>query len=104
MNPKANILINTDKRFSKFGKNFQHFETAKLSYPTEEQLQNLFLKEYEWKFGDRLETVSRREYGDRRYWRIIAFFNMKPTDFHCKPGDILEIPFPLERAMDIMGF
>ena len=38
---------------------------------------------------------------DTEYWWLIAWFNNKPTDIHCKVGDVLYIPLPLDKAIVI---
>lgn len=103
MRPKGEILVNTDERFEAFGKNFEYISTITLQQPTLEEEDTLSTIEYEWSFGDRWETVAQRFYGDRRYWIALAQYNLKPTDFHCKPGDIVDIPSPVGRLLEFMG-
>ncbi len=52
-----------------------------------------------YKTGDRLSKIAHKHYGDPRYWWVLAWFNAKPTDFHCKIGDIIEIPKPLDEVL-----
>ena len=40
-------------------------------------------------------------YDNADYWWIIAWFNNKPTDAHCKIGEVLYIPLPLDRAISV---
>lgn len=103
MRPKGEILVNSDERFKEFGKDFEYVESITLQYPTLEEQETLSNIEYEWRFGDRWEIVADRFYGDRRYWIALAQYNLKPTDFHCKPGDIIEIPSPIGRLLEFMG-
>ena len=49
--------------------------------------------------GDSLSKIAFKHYGDARYWWVLAWFNTKPTDFHCELGDIIEIPIPLEDVI-----
>ena len=49
--------------------------------------------------GDSLSKISHKHYGDARYWWLLAWFNAKPTDFHCEVGDIIEVPVPLEEVL-----
>ena len=49
--------------------------------------------------GDSLSKIAFKHYGDARYWWVLAWFNAKPTDFHCEIGDIIEIPLPLEEVI-----
>ena len=50
--------------------------------------------------GDRLSKLAHEHYGDARKWWILAWFNGKPTDFHCKIGDKIRIPFPEPDVVD----
>ena len=52
-----------------------------------------------YKTGDKLYKISYSYYGDTKYWWVIAWFNRKPTDFHCKIGDTIYVPFPLKQAL-----
>ena len=52
-----------------------------------------------YKTGDRLSKIAHKHYGDSRYWWVLAWFNSKPTDFHCKIGDIIEVPKPLDEVL-----
>jgi len=52
-----------------------------------------------YKTGDRLSKIAHKHYGDSRYWWVLAWFNSKPTDFHCKIGDIIEVPSPLDEVL-----
>ena len=49
--------------------------------------------------GDKMYKFSHEIYGDAQYWWLIAWFNNKPTDIHCKIGEVLYIPLPLDRAI-----
>lgn len=48
---------------------------------------------------DKLNKIAFKEYGDPKFWWIIAWFNGKPTDFDFKPGDEVYIPHPLEEVL-----
>ena len=52
-----------------------------------------------YKTGDKLYKLSYEYYGDTKYWWVIAWWNRKPTDFHCRIGDTIYIPFPLKQAL-----
>ena len=49
--------------------------------------------------GDRMYKFAFDVYGDPDYWWIIAWFNNKPTDAHCKIGEVLYVPLPLSTAI-----
>ena len=50
--------------------------------------------------GDSLSKIAFKHYGDARLWWLLAWYNSKPTDFHCKLGDIIEVPFPLREVLE----
>ena len=64
-----------------------------------EDIASLTVVDVVWKSSDRLTKMAYKHYGETRFWCIIAFFNKKPTDSFCKPGDIIHIPFPLEEVL-----
>ena len=49
--------------------------------------------------GDRMYKLAFEHYGDVSLWWLIAWYNKKPTDFHMKPGQIIEIPLPLKEVL-----
>ena len=49
--------------------------------------------------GDRMYKLAFKYYGDTQYWWLLAWYNKKPTDFHLKLGDVLEIPLPLKEVL-----
>jgi nucleoid-associated protein YgaU len=49
--------------------------------------------------GDSLSKIAYKYYGQAKYWWVIAWFNSKPTDFHCNNGDTILVPLPLEAAI-----
>jgi len=58
-------------------------------------------EKYIFKLGDRLFKIAFDAYGDTRYWYLIAWWNQKPTDLHCRVGDILYIPRPLKDVLQL---
>tara|TARA_B100001989_G_C24460465_1_gene423858 strand:- start:100 stop:441 length:342 start_codon:yes stop_codon:yes gene_type:complete len=77
-------------------------KTLRLREPSEEELRDEFT--YVEKIvgiGDKMYKFSFDVYGTTEYWWVIAWFNNKPTDMHCKIGDVLYIPLPLSRALAI---
>jgi len=48
--------------------------------------------EHTWAANDKLFKLSQKYYGTKDYWWIIGLVNKKPTDGHCKIGDVLLIP------------
>tara|TARA_Y100000592_G_scaffold101174_1_gene186385 strand:+ start:18606 stop:18959 length:354 start_codon:yes stop_codon:yes gene_type:complete len=78
-----------------------HYGFINFGDPLEEDfLDELRIKKHIYSTGDNLAKLAYNNYGDPRYWWILAWFNGKPTDFHCKIGDIIVIPFPLENVLN----
>lgn len=73
------------------------FDTAKFSYPTNEEYYTLNITKITWKIGDRLYKYAYEYYNDPTLWWIIAWFNKKPTENHFQIGDEVLIPQPLEK-------
>ena len=65
----------------------------------EDFLQKINTVNHIYKTGDKLGKIAHKYYGDPRYWWVIAWFNGRPTDFHCKVGDTIEVPLPLTEAL-----
>jgi len=57
-----------------------------------------------WKTGDKFFKLSNTHYQDSSYWWVIALFNQKPTEAHCKMGAELYIPVPLSRVLSFIGY
>ena len=77
-------------------------ETLRLNDLTEDDLRiNFTYVEKVIGQGDKMYKFAHDVYGDADYWWIIAWFNNKPTDAHCKIGEVLYIPLPLNRAISV---
>jgi hypothetical protein len=99
-----NASHNFDDQFrARSVEKIKHYSTAKLKYPTTEEMGKLNIITDTWKLGDRLYKYSYTHYGDVSLWWIIAWFNKKPTENDFKLGDEILIPFPLERIMKYFG-
>ena len=98
-------LINKDRIYEDFFKktgatSVEHLGLVFFGNPKDYQ----FLKEVKkiehiYSVGDSLSKISYKHYGDARFWWLLAWFNSKPTDFHCEVGDIIEVPLPLEEVL-----
>lgn len=98
-------LKNDDKIYSKFFKKIgiqsvDHKSIVVLGDPMREDfLKDIMTTEHLFSAGDTLSKISFSQYGDPKFWWVIAWFNSKPTDLHCEIGDTIYIPFPLEEAI-----
>lgn len=79
------------------------YVTRELEYPTPKQMRDLTTIDHIWKVGDKYWKLAQTHYGDPEMWWIIAWFNQKPTEVQCKNGDLIMIPFPLERLYRYFG-
>ena len=55
-----------------------------------------------WKTGDRYSKLAATHYGNSEYWWIIAHYNHAPTEGHLRLGDVILIPGPLEKLLEIL--
>ena len=96
-----NSLSSYRSVFEKRGvKSINQYATGRLSYPTPEQIAKLKVTKHIWKTGDHYYKLASEFYGDSSYWWAIAFFNLKPTEADLEYGDVIFIPYPLERLLD----
>jgi hypothetical protein len=99
--------INSDDRyqewFDAYGVEFiEQYKVEELKYPTNAEISRLETVAHIWSNGDNLSKLSDYYYNDYKKWWIIAQFNMRPTDAQYRIGDIVYIPFPLERIMEYL--
>ena len=52
-----------------------------------------------WVNGDTFWKLAHDNYGDTKYWYVIAQYNSLPTEAHLKEGDTVEIPTNLTLAL-----
>ena len=88
-------LINRGRRF------INQFGTARLKYPTPEQMSTINTDSYIWSLGDRYFRLAHQFYDDPRLWWVIAWFNQKPTEAHVKAGDLILVPVDLDQILNI---
>jgi hypothetical protein len=102
-------LINSSQlykdKFLKKGVNFIEYEqTPDISFPDSAQSIELDIIIHNWKMGDRLYKLAHRYYGDPTMWWVIAFYNAKPTESYYTYGTQVEIPKPLDKVLQFMGY
>jgi len=98
------ITVNEDNMYKTLFNNREikkitHHKTTQLTYPTPEQIQNLEMVNIVWKVGDSYPKLASEYYGNPKLWWVIGWFNKKPTETEVKYGDIISVPFPLERVV-----
>ena len=80
----------------------EHYRIQKMNYPTTKQDNQLTHYRHAWKAQDKFYQIAAKYYGDPTLWWVIAQYNQKPTEQHCKEGEIIKIPLPLGRVLQIM--
>jgi len=100
------VFKNQDDRyinqFQERGVSFiKHFSTAKLNFPTAQDLEDVIIRIEIFKVGDRFYKYAHKYYGDPAYWWVIAHFNQKPTENMLKLGETVYIPIPLTKMLEI---
>lgn len=102
------ILTNNDKIYKDFldkagAGNIDHYGLLMFGDPMREDfLDEVSVAEHVFSLGDTLGKIAYKQYGDSRYWWVLAWFNTKPTDLHCELGDIIYAPHPLEEVVNQM--
>ena len=74
-----------------------HYATYNLpaefrGYANIDLIANIEWFEYVWQFGDRLDRLANRFYGDDQYWWVIALVNNISYVLGIKIGTVLRIP------------
>ena len=88
--------------FNKTGaSSVSHYAITPWGDPSSEQFfKKVQLYQHIYKTGDNLSKIAYKYYGSPKYWWVLAWFNTKPTDFHCRIGDTIVIPVPLGEAIN----
>ena len=81
-----------------------HYKTPRLRHPTVSERQNLTRIRHVWKLGDRYWKLASENYGNAKYWWVIAWYNQKPTEASLELGDTLLIPRPLDKVLEMAGY
>lgn len=83
-------------------KHIDHYPSPRLHHPTVDELVNIETVSHVWKTGDRYSKLAFEFYDDARLWWVIAWFNQLPTESHVNFGDVIYIPVPIERALEVL--
>ena len=79
------------------------YATVKMRNPTVAARTGVASVAHLWKYGDKFYNLAQQYYGAPAYWWVIAWWNGRPTEAHCHPGDALMIPLDLEQALKALG-
>lgn len=89
------------KRYGEKG--IRQYSYGTLTYPTQEDYNNIEAASVVWKVGDRFYKLAGEYYGSPELWWIIAWFNKKPTEQHVALGEVILVPLFLDEALSIFG-
>ena len=64
-----------------------------------EFLNDISITKHVYSTGDKMSKIAYKHYGDASLWWVVAWFNGRPTDFHCNVGDTLLVPHPIEEVL-----
>jgi hypothetical protein len=103
----ASPFINNEELYEDFFEDrdvnyIRQFRTGRLSHPTVKDRSRLNTVKHVWGLGSKLYKLAAKHYGDPTLWWVIAWYNMKPTEAHFKPGTVVYIPLPLDRVLAIL--
>lgn len=111
-NARQIIVLNKDEsedhkslieRRGKNKKAIEHYKTATFRYPSPREIQSLQTISHTWGTGDRYSKLAHEHYNEADLWWVIAWYNKRPTDAHLSAGDVVHIPFPIERVLSMIG-
>tara|TARA_R110000824_G_scaffold8737_3_gene39556 strand:- start:22489 stop:22836 length:348 start_codon:yes stop_codon:yes gene_type:complete len=76
------------------------YGTFRMRHPTPEESLELNIVKKVWGTGDKYFNLAHKHYGDVQYWWVIAWWNRRPLETSFIPGDIVEIPSPLNKILE----
>jgi len=75
------------------------YTTAELPDPVSINTPDVDIETKVWTVGTKYYNLANEFYGSPEYWWIIAWYNLRPLETDFKPGDVVEIPTPLETVL-----
>ena len=102
-----NIVVNNDESYNDQFKNrgiksVTQFSTPELFYPNSSDLEGITIQTENYGVGTRYYKLAQKYYNDPTYWWVIAHYNQKPTENLFNTGDVIDIPTPLTRILEIL--
>ena len=86
-------LFNAGEFLEKIGaETINHYDLIHFGSISEKFLEGISVIKHVYTSSDKLNKLAHKYYGDPRLWWVIAWFNQRPTDFHCKIGEVLYVP------------
>ena len=90
-------ILSEKKKFS----GLTQYSTAKMKYPTAEEMEGLSMYEHVWQRNDRLYKIAAKVYDSPQLWWVIAWFNQKPLEADYQEGEVIYIPHPLADVLSL---
>lgn len=78
------------------------FTVANLKHITVDQAMDLQIETKLWSVGEKYFNLANEFYGDPEYWWVIAWYNRRPLESDFRPGDVVEIPTPIELVFEYL--
>jgi hypothetical protein len=79
------------------------YTIAEFKQLTQGEIMDLEIEEKLWTLGEKYFKLAHEFYGDPTYWWIIAWFNERPLESDFLPGEVVEIPTPLELILESLN-
>lgn len=83
-------------------KRIEHYAAPKFAVLSDELISEIDVEFVYYSVETKFYKLAAEHYGDPRLWWVIAFFNKKPTDFHAKLGDVINIPVQWELVYNLL--
>ena len=90
------------KKSVKNSRTIDHHTTPMMTHPSIIDRQSVRKIQHVWSAGDSMMNLAAEYYDDSRFWYVIAWFNMRPTDAHIELGTLLYIPVPLGQILPML--
>ena len=104
----SKIFINGAEQYYKYfaDRDVRQINTlgnSTLKKPSAAQLAKLTMLYHTWKDTDRFYNLAYKYYGSQKYWWLIPLVNVGQLESDYEPGDILFVPTPLEKLLNLCG-
>ncbi len=85
-----------------------HFATYDLpaalkGYADVDWFSNQPFDQHTWQFGDRLDKLSAKYYGDDEYWWVIAMANGIAYPLGIQPGTVIRLPSDVDAVLSLLN-
>jgi nucleoid-associated protein YgaU len=103
------IFNNTEEQYEELFderqvKSIRQYETPRMSNISLTLRKQLTEKQHPWSAGDKFWKLAAKHYKNPKYWWVIAWYNLKPTDAHCRVGDVIVVPHPINKVLKYYGY